>query len=492
MRTLLVHPGFPDTYWSFKHAVRFLRKKTLSPPLGLLTVAAMLPPEWEKRVVDLNVTILTDEDLAWADYVFISAMSVQKKSAREIIDRCHRFDVKIVAGGMLFTSEYDEYPDVDHLVLGEAEKSLPPFLEDLENGSPGQIYRADEFPDLDTAPIPLWDLIDLEDYVSMSIQLSRGCPYNCDFCTVTMLYGNKWRKKTTGQIIAELNVLYDRGWRAGVFFVDDNFTVNREHLMTDLLPALIHWRRGKKGLEFCTQSSINLADDRPLMNMMTGAGFNQVFIGIETPDEASLAECNKKQNKKRKLLEDVKQLHQNGLQVQAGFIIGFDNDTPATFRRLIDFIQDSGIITAIVGMLQAPAGTILHKKLEKAGRILGHMGGDHTDGTTNIVPLMGIEALREGYKTVLETVYSSEYFYRRLRTFLRDYEPPPLVSYFDPRNLIAVFRVFYRLGIVGEERALFWKLLGWTILRRRRNIPLAISLATYGYHFRKFFKHRIG
>ena len=191
-------------------------------------------------------------------------------------------------------------------------------------------------------------------------------------------------------------------------------------------------------------------------------------------------------------MEDVKRLHQSGLQVQAGFIVGFDNDTPATFPRLIEFIQDSGIITAIVGMLQAPAGTVLHKKLEKDGRVLGHMGGDHTDGTTNIVPLMGIAALREGYKTVLETIYSPEYFYQRLRTFLRDYEPPPLASYFDPRNLIAVFRVFFHVGIIGEERVLFWKLLGWTILRRGRNIPLAISLATYGYHFRKFFKHRIG
>lgn len=490
IRALLVHPGIPDTYWSFKHAVRFLRKKALSPPLGLLTVAAMLPREWEKRVVDLNVTTLTDTDLAWADYVLISAMSVQKKSAREIIDRCRPFNVKIIAGGMLFTSEYDDYLDVDHLVLGEAEQSLPPFLEDLEKGSAGRIYRAEGFPGLDATPIPLWDLIDLDDYVSMSIQLSRGCPHNCDFCTVTMLYGNKWRTKETGQIIAELNALYDRGWRAGVFFVDDNFTVNKKHLETDLLPALIDWRRGKKGLEFCTQSTINLADDQPLMNMMTDSGFNQVFIGIETPDEASLAECGKSQNKKRELIRDVKRLHQAGLQVQAGFIVGFDNDTPAIFPQLIEFIQDSGIITAIVGMLQAPAGTKLHKKLEKDGRILGHMGGDHTDGTTNIVPRMGFPALKKGYMKVLETIYSSERFYQRLRTFLRDYEPPPTASYFEARNLLALCRVFFHLGVIGKERVLFWKLLGWTIRHRRRNIHLALSLATYGYHFRKFFKHK--
>ncbi len=488
MHALLVHPGIPDTYWSFKHAVRFLRKKALSPPLGLLTVAAMLPPTWEKRVVDLNVTTLEDQDLAWADVVLISAMSVQKKSAREIIDRCHGFDVKIIAGGMLFTSEYDEYTDVHHLVLGEAEKSLQPFLDDFEKGTVQHIYDAEEFPDLSSTPIPAWDLIDLDDYVSMSIQLSRGCPFNCDFCTVTMLYGNQWRKKATEQIIAELNALYDRGWRAGVFFVDDNFTVNRKHLTTDLLPALIDWRRGKKGLEFCTQSTINLADDPSLMSMMTLAGFNQVFVGIETTEEESLEECNKSQNKQRELMEDVKRLHRAGLQVQAGFIVGFDNDTPDTFHRLIEFIQGSGIMTAIVGMLQAPAGTVLYDKLEKEGRVLGHMGGDHTNMTTNIVPRMGIENLREGLKTVLGTVYDMKHFYRRLKTFLSDYEPPPLEPFFDRRQIPAVFRVFYRLGITGKERALFWKLLGWAILRRRQNLFLAVSLATYGYHFRKFFK----
>ncbi len=272
----------------------------------LLTVAAMLPSEWEKRLVDLNVTKLSPVDLTWADYVFVSAMVVQRDSAREIIHRCKQAGVKVVAGGPLFTMEHDQFPEVDHFVLNEAELTLPPFVDDLMNGSAQQIYTTNEYPDIQNTPVPLWQLADLKHYDTISIQFSRGCPFNCDFCNVTALLGHRPRLKTAAQIIAELDDLYRLGWRKSIFFVDDNFIGNKKQIKTELLPALIEWRKDKVGMSFSTEVSINLADDPELLELMVQAGFNTVFVGIETPNEDSLAECNKNQNKGRDLVESVK------------------------------------------------------------------------------------------------------------------------------------------------------------------------------------------
>ena len=491
MKILLVYPEFPDTFWSFKHALRFIRKKASSPPLGLLTIAAMLPSEWEKRLVDLNVTALTDEDLAWPDYVFISAMAVQRDSAKEVLSRCKSKGVKIVAGGPLFTSEYEQFETVDHFVLNEAEITLPPFLKDLEQGHAKRFYTTSEFPDLRTTPVPQWELIDLKRYASMSIQFSRGCPYNCEFCNVTALLGHRPRIKTAEQIIAELDALYDRGWRGGVFFVDDNFIGNKKSLKTELLPALIKWQADKKGITFNTEVSINLVDDPGLMKMMVAAGFDQVFIGIETPDEGSLAECSKRQNKNRNLVEDVKRIQRTGLQVQGGFIVGFDNDTPSIFQRQIDFIQKSGIVTAMVGLLQAPPGTRLYERMKKEGRLCGQMTGDNVNGTTNIIPIMNLDTLYEGYKEILANIYSPEHYYQRLRTFLREYKAPKIKASIDFQHILAFFRSTFYLGIVGKERIHYWKLLFWTRFRRPKLFPLAITLAIYGHHFRKIYEQNL-
>ncbi|HEY5983334.1 MAG TPA: cobalamin-dependent protein, partial [Anaerolineales bacterium] len=265
MKILMVYPEFPDTFWSFKHALRFIKKKAGAPPLGLLTVAAMLPPAWEKKLVDLNVIGLTDQDLHWADYVFISAMIVQRESARSIIDRCSRLGVKVVAGGPLFTMEHDQFPGVDHFVLNEAEETLAPFLSDLEHGRAQRVYASSEYPDLHQTPVPLWRMADLRHYDTISIQFSRGCPFDCDFCNVTALLGHRPRTKTAGQIIAELDDLYALGWRKSIFFVDDNFIGNKKHIKTEVLPALIEWRKGKNGMPFSTEASINLADDPVLL-----------------------------------------------------------------------------------------------------------------------------------------------------------------------------------------------------------------------------------
>ena len=485
MKALLIYPEFPDTFWSFKHALKFIHKKAAFPPLGLLTLGAMLPKEWSTRLIDLNVKGVTEKDLAWADAAFISGMSVQRDSAHQIIAQCKEGGLKVVAGGPLFTSEYEEFDLVDHFVLNEAELTLPLFLADLERGSAKPVYKTSEFSNISATPAPLWELADMKRYASMNIQFSRGCPFDCDFCNVTVLFGHRPRIKSSGQVIAELDALYGLGWRGQVFFVDDNFIGNKRYLKTQLLPALVEWRKDKKGIRFNTEASVNLADDRQLMEMMVQAGFDTVFIGIETPDEESLAECNKRQNKNRNLIDSVKRIQRAGLQVQGGFIVGFDNDTQSIFQRQIDFIQKSGIVTAMVGLLQAPVGTRLYERLKQEGRLLGHTSGDNVDGTTNIITLMDLDTLNEGYRNIMQHIYSRKHYYRRVKTFLREYKAPKIQISLDFQRFLAFFRSNIRLGIIGRERLQYWGLLWWTLFRRPGLLPLAVTLAIYGYHFRK-------
>jgi len=485
LKALLIYPEFPDTFWSFKHALKFIHKKAAFPPLGLLTLGAMLPKEWSTRLIDLNVKAVTEKDLAWADAAFISGMSVQRDSAHQIIARCKEGGLKVVAGGPLFTSEYEEFDQVDHFVLNEAELTLPLFLADLERGSAKPVYKTSEFSNISATPAPLWELADMKRYASMNIQFSRGCPFDCDFCNVTVLFGHRPRIKSSGQVIAELDALYGLGWRGQIFFVDDNFIGNKRYLKTQLLPALAEWRNDKKGIRFNTEASVNLADDRQLMEMMVQAGFDTVFIGIETPDEESLAECNKRQNKNRNLIDSVKRIQRAGLQVQGGFIVGFDNDTQSIFQRQIDFIQKSGIVTAMVGLLQAPVGTRLYERLKQEGRLLGHTSGDNVDGTTNIITLMDLDTLSEGYRNIMQHIYSRKHYYRRVKTFLREYKAPKIQISLDFQRFLAFFRSNIRLGIIGRERLQYWGLLWWTLFRRPGLLPLAVTLAIYGYHFRK-------
>lgn len=485
MKALLIYPEFPDTFWSFKHALKFIDKKASLPPLGLMTVAAMLPTQWEKRLVDLNVRKLTNKDLAWADIAFVSAMVVQRQSAQQVIARCKAAGLRVVAGGPLFTAEHDQFEAVDHFILNEGELTLPPFLSDLENGCAKRIYASTEFPDIRQTPAPLWGLADLKRYATMAIQYSRGCPFDCEFCNITSLLGHKPRVKSAEQIIYELDGLYRLGWRGTVFFVDDNLIGNKRHLKEELLPALIEWRKGKVGLTFNTEASINLADDEQLLELMADAGFDTVFIGVETPDNDSLAECNKKQNQRRDLVEDIKRIQRHGLQVQGGFILGFDSDNPSIFQRQIEFIQKSGIVTAMVGLLQAPIGTRLYQRLAHEGRLLGFMSGDNVDGTTNIIPKMNIDVLRKGYKTVIGTLYAPKNYYARVITFLKEYRAPKITVPLDFDHLMAFFRSILRLGIIGEERLQYWKLFFWTLFRRPQLFPLAITFAIYGYHFRQ-------
>ena len=485
MKILLVYPEFPDTFWSFKHALKFIRKRAGAPPLGLLTVAAMLPPEWETRLVDLNVTNLRDEDLKWADYVFLSAMAVQRESVRAVLKRCEATGVKVVAGGPLFTMEFEKFPEVDYFVLNEAEETLAPFLRDLEQGQAQRVYASIEYPDIHQTPVPLWKLANLKHYSTVAIQFSRGCPFNCDFCNVTSLLGHRPRTKTAVQIIAELDSIYAMGWRNSIFFVDDNFIGNKKYIKTEVLPALIEWRKGKTGVPFSTEASINLADDPELLRLMVQSGFDTVFVGIETPNEDSLTECSKNQNKGRDLVESVKILQRAGLQVQGGFIVGFDNDSSSIFQQQIDFIQQSGIVTAMVGLLQAPLGTRLYDRMQEEGRLVADFSGDNVDGSTNIVPKMGIKPLKEGYRNILSQIYEPKLYYARVMTFLREFRPPQIKAHLDPEYFLALWRSIYHLGIRGIERVHFWKLFFWTLIWRPSLFPLAITLSIYGFHFRQ-------
>ncbi len=454
MRVLLIYPEFPDTFWSFKYALRFTSKKSAFPPLGLLTVAAMLPKEWEKRLVDMSVQRLSDSDIKWADCVFISAMSIQSRSAQYVIERCRKAGVRVAAGGPLFTAFPDKFDAVDHLILNEAEITLPPFLHDLEQGRAAHIYTSDEKPDITQTPVPLWSLIRMKDYSSMNIQYSRGCPFNCEFCDVVVLFGRKPRLKSAQQVTAELDALYDQGWRGTVFFVDDNFIGNKEILKQDVLPAAIAWQEAHGyPFHFDTEASINISDDEELMRLMVSAGFRQIFVGIETPNEDSLSECGKNQNTGRDLLACIQTIQSHGMEVQGGFILGFDSDPDNIFDMLTRFIQQSGIVVAMVGLLNAPRGTRLYQRMEQEHRLTADFTGDNTDYSMNFAPKMAYDKLVSGYKRVVGSIYGPESYYQRVMRYLDEECPQTRTRQkIHPSDIASFLKSVFRLGIVGKER----------------------------------------
>ncbi len=490
MKILLVYPQYPDTFWGFKHALKFVSKKAVNPPLGLITISSMLPANWYKKLIDLNIEPLKKKDILWADYVFISAMNVQSDSVNEIILRCKAHHKTIVAGGPLFTEDPERFPDVDHFVLNEAELTLPDFINDLMNGNPKGMYQANEFAELKSSPIPDYSLVKIAKYDTLNLQYTRGCPFNCEFCDITALFGHKVRVKMPNQIINELGAIYDAGWRKNVFFVDDNFIGNKKILKEELLPAIIEWMDLKKHpFSFTTEASINLSDDKELMELMTRAGFSSVFIGIETTEAASLSECGKTQNINRDLVRSVFAIQEHGMEVSGGFILGFDNDSSSVFQRQIDFIKETGIISAMVGLLNAPKRTRLYKRLKSEGRITSEFSGNNTDFTLNFVPKMEKKILIDGYKKVIQGIYGGKEYYHRVLTFIKRFTPnnrrqERLTSV----HLLAFLKAIFKLGLFDSYRKQYWELFFWTLKNRPKLIPLAITYSVYGYHFRKVFK----
>ena len=490
MKILLVYPKVAETFWSFKYALRVVHRKAAFPPLGALTVAALLPASWEKRLVDLNVRSLDDSDILWADYVFVSAMIAQKDSARQVIARCRQLGVRTVGGGPLFRSYKEDFPDVDYLVLGEGERLVRILAEDMARGAVKAVYESGDFPSLDAAPIPLWDLINLSDYVSMSVQYSRGCPFDCEFCDIVVMNGRVPRTKSEDQVTAELDALYARGWRGAVFIVDDNFIGNKKNVK-QLLRKLILWQQAHGNrITFYTEASVNLAEDAELMDLMVAAGFNKVFLGLETPSEDSLRECGKAQNLRRGLADSVSTIQNHGLAVMGGFIIGFDSDPPDIFQKQVNFIQRCGIVPAMIGLLTAIPGTRLYKRLEEEGRLLFKTSGNNTDGagSLNFIPAMDRQTILKGYDWVMNTIYSPEMYYKRILAFLRYYKPRSESS-LSAEDFFTFLRSLWYLGVTDQKssRWYYWRLLQEGVSKYRQSFTDMVTMAVYGYHFRHLF-----
>lgn len=485
MKILLVSPQTPDTFWSFNHVLKFVSKKSSIPPLGLLTVAAMLPREWELRVVDMNVQPLTDADLARPDFVMISAMIVHKESVRGIVARCLAHGKRVIAGGPLFTTGHEAFPEIQHFVLGEAEELMSQVVADMLNDRLRRVYKAAGWPNLKQTPVPRWDLINLRNYVTMSVQFSRGCPFDCEFCDIVVMNGHVPRTKTPAQLVAELEVLRLRGWKEMVFIVDDNFIGNKRHTRV-LLHELIEWRnRTRAEMGFFTEASVNLADDEELCALMVEAGFTKVFVGIESPSAESIEECHKVQNR-RDLVSAVRTLQQRGLEVMGGFIVGFDSDKTDIFRRQYEFIQRSGVVTAMVGLLTALPQTRLYQRLKTEGRLEAETTGNNTDSALNFKPKLNREFLQSGYRDLMKKLYEPSVYYQRVRAFLENYKKTSGPSLrISGADLMAFVKSFWLLGIWYRGRVAYWRFFLSTLLRRPHQFRRAIEFAILGYHFRR-------
>jgi radical SAM superfamily enzyme YgiQ (UPF0313 family) len=486
MKVLLVNPEFPDTYWSFRHALPFERKRCAYPPLGLMTVSALLPKSWERQLVDLNVRPLKSSTIQWADIVFVTGMLVQKESVHEIVRRCKALGKRVVLGGPYVTTTIEDLPDVDHIFVGEAETTLPQFVADLERGEAKPRYQAAERPPLSITPVPDFHLADLKQYGSMSVQYSRGCPFNCEFCDIIEIYGRVPRTKSSQQIIAELDTLRNIGWRGTVFIVDDNFIGNKKNVRR-LLPDLADWQE-RNGYPFLllTEASVNLADDDQLLGEMRRAGFRKVFLGIETPAEESLKEAQKSQNRGN-MIDAVHKIQGYGMEVMAGFIVGFDNDPDDIFERQIEFIRDSAIPLAMVGLLTALPDTQLWRRLEKEGRLIGESTGNNTSLSLNFVPKMDATRLIEGYQFIMSTIYNPREYYRRSLDSLR--RTTKQFSLEKSSGIVSDLRAFMRLtvklGVIDRERREFWRFFLQALAGHREKFVEAMRLAAVGYHFRK-------
>ncbi len=499
MNALLIYPEFPETFWSFKHALKFLGKRAAQPPLGLMTVAALLPGAWKKRLVDTNVERLRDRDLKWADVVLLSGMHIQLESLLEIVERCRAHGVRTVVGGPIASSVPLAELKADHVVIGEAESLVGDLARELEAGTARPVYQATERPEMAASPLPDLSLIKMKRYSTMTVQYSRGCPFNCEFCDIIAIYGRRPRTKAVAQVLAELDQLRAAGWRQSVFIVDDNFIGNKARAK-ELLRAIIEWRKGGACFEFITEASLNLADDTELMQLMKEAGFRSVFLGVETPDESGLIASNKLQNTRRSLLESVATIQSYGMEVMGGFILGFDTDKEDIFDRMVEFIQKSGIPIAMVGLLQAMPGTQLFQRLRGEGRIVDSGAGNNTFcDHLNFLPRMDSAKLTEGYREVLKRIYNCEAYYERVKLYLNRAHPKPAKPvagehvnkqqrqqsrpWMTRANLRALANSIVRQGVLGRHQWSYWKFLAQAATRYRRCFGAAMTLAVMGYHF---------
>ena len=483
MNVLLIYPHWPDTYWSFRYALPFQGKRAAYAPLGLLTVAAMLPKHWSKRLVDSSVRAVSDTDLRWADVAMVSGMLVHEHEIVDILRRCRLFGLPTVVGGPI-TSSIDLRDHADCVVIGESEEVMPQLVSNLEAGCERAVYRGTQLPALDKTPPPDLGLIRPRHYSTMAVQYSRGCPFKCEFCDIIEIYGRIPRTKPTAHIIAELEQLYERQWRGPVFFVDDNFIGNKRNVK-QMLPVLAEWNvRHGHPFRFFTEASINMADDEELLTMMREAGFVSVFIGIETPDEEGLRGAQKMQNTRRDMLDSIRAIQSYGIEVMAGFIVGFDTDKEDIFDRQVDFIQQGAIPLAMVGLLQALPNTQLYRRLVSEGRLLEYGDGDSMCTELNFVPRMDPKRLVEGYRSILKRIYNQDAYYDRVREFLRRYQPAHEGT-LRWEDYLTLVRSMIRQGLFTSGRRRYWQLFFETLANNSKAFGTAISLAIMGYHFEK-------
>ncbi len=491
MNVLLLYPEFPDTFWSFRYALPFLGRRSAYPPLGLLTVSALLPSYWKRKLVDLNVEKLRDRDLAWADVAFLSAMLVQGPSLAQLIARCRDAGVRTVVGGPITSADHILCEGADHVVRGEAEGIIGALVSDLEAGKALPRYEAAGRADMTRVPPPELRLARLRRYSAMPLQYSRGCPFSCEFCDIVELFGRIPRTKTAEQVLKEMEQLYDMGWRGSVFVVDDNFVGNKPAIKA-LLPRLAEWMRlHGNPFSLFTQASINLAEDDELLSLMHAARFIKVFVGIETPVKESHRAAGKMQNVKADLLESVRRIQEHGMEVMGGFILGFDQDPPEIFERQIAFIKEAAIPISMVGLLTALPNTRLWSRLSEEGRILRRSMGDNTAALLNFIPRMDPETLLAGYRKVLASIYNPTEYFDRARVMLGRLGtmPKPRLGFAD---YLALCRSFIRQGILARYRFAYWRFLGKTFLRTPGHLGLAVTLAIMGHHFFTLTRRQTG
>ncbi|MFC1656579.1 B12-binding domain-containing radical SAM protein [Patescibacteria group bacterium] len=492
---LLVYPKVPLSYWGMQYAMEFLGKKSTMPPLGLLTIAGLFPEEYELRLVDMNVRPLTQQDLEWADVVFVSSMAIQQESLRDVIQQCNNMDVPIIAGGPYPTLSYDEIKGVNYFILGECEEIFLNFLE-IEskrsfrgNGIYGSV---DARPNIDNTPIPRFELINFDDYDVMPLQWCRGCHHNCEFCLIGELNGRKYRTKSIDRMIAEFQYLYDLGWRGPVFIVDDNFIGHKQKVM-HFLYTLVYWQnKHKHPFSLYTEASTKLADSNDLMTLMVDAGFYMVFLGIETPNQAALNKIGKYQNLKHEdpdfLLKVVRKIQRKGLEVNAGFILGLDSDTEEIFDLLIDFIQKSGIAVAMVGFLNVPKRTRMYDRMFAEGRILGQSLGDNVSLDLNYIPEMDPKILISGYKRVQAMIYPPNLwnYFRRVLTMFCHVGPNKSSKVHIGKPELRAFRKSIKYQLFNKKQGLAYLLFLLIVLVRFPwRLDQAIRFAIIGYHHEK-------
>jgi radical SAM superfamily enzyme YgiQ (UPF0313 family) len=488
MKALLISPAFPPSYWGQQRALPLTGKQAVVPPLGLITVATLLPVTWSLRLVDMNVEPLGDDALAWADVVLLSAMRVQRDSFHDVIRRAHALGKRVVAGGPYVTTDPAAGADADHLVLGEAEEVLGPLAHQLENGlAPARVSALERRPDVTASPVPRFDLLKVERYTSIGVQFSRGCPFQCEFCDIIEIFGRRPRTKSPAQLVAELDAVYATGFRGAVFLVDDNFIGNAKAAKA-LLPELAAWNRAHRHpFDYFTEASVNLAADDELIDLLVAAGFSSVFLGIETPSAESLLETKKHQNLRQPLDAAVEKLVRRGLEVMAGFIVGFDADRDDVFERQWTFISRSPIAMAMVGLLFALPGTQLWRRLEREGRLHGHCDGDNVY-RPNFRTVLPEERLVSGFRELLLRLYAPDAYFARCLRSLRLRAGLPRRPYRRPLGfaLGCFARSLWRQGVLGRYRGAYWRFLLEALKVAPRRFDDAVTLAIVGEHMIRY------